>query len=136
MTAAPRLEPSTSNCTLATPTLSDAVAVTVIVPETVAPELGELIDTVGGVVPAGWVLELELTNPLHPECIRAKNTTSKHPSRVITWVDPAGHLRIFILAILDLAVLKSAERSAKHTCHRFFSDPALEKLQTNQPIRN
>jgi hypothetical protein len=51
VTAAPRLEPSTSNCTLATPTLSDAVAVTVIVPETAAPELGELIDTVGGVVP-------------------------------------------------------------------------------------
>jgi hypothetical protein len=44
------LEPSTWNCTLPTATLSDAVAESVIVPETVAPETGEVIETVGGVV--------------------------------------------------------------------------------------
>jgi len=45
----PNGAPSTSNCTLATPTLPAAVASTVIVPETVAPEAGDVIDTVGGV---------------------------------------------------------------------------------------
>ena len=108
VTTAPTLEPSTWNCTLATPTLSDAVAVTVIVPETVAPETGELIATVGGAVADGWLLELELITPLHPELIRAKTTTNKHPARLITWVDPANHLRKSIIGILDLAALDSA----------------------------
>jgi hypothetical protein len=94
--AAPTLAPSTWNCTLATATLSDAVAVTVMVPETLAPATGELIETVGGVVSdAGWLLEL--TSPEHPEFIRAKTTTSNHPARVITRADPANHLRISII---------------------------------------
>jgi hypothetical protein len=42
--------PSIYNSILTTPTLSDAEAVTVTVPETVAPEAGELIEVVGGVV--------------------------------------------------------------------------------------
>ena len=46
----PRFAPSNRNCTLATPTLSEAFAVTVIVPLTVTPFAGEEIDTVGGVV--------------------------------------------------------------------------------------
>jgi hypothetical protein len=45
--AAPKLEPSAWNCTLAIPTLDDAVAVTVIVPLSVAPEAGDVIETVG-----------------------------------------------------------------------------------------
>src|SRR5580658_3558301 len=49
---APRFEPSTWNCTLATATLSEALAVTVMVPETVAPEAGEVMETLGGVVSA------------------------------------------------------------------------------------
>src|SRR6185503_577889 len=47
----PRLAPSTLNCTPATPTLSDASAVTAtLVPVTVAAAAGTVIDTVGGVV--------------------------------------------------------------------------------------
>ena len=48
--AAPRFTPSSWNCTLATPTLSEAFAVTVTVFETVAPFAGTTTDTVGRVV--------------------------------------------------------------------------------------
>ena len=41
---------SSRNCTPATPTLSEAEALTVVVPDTVAPLAGEVILTVGGVV--------------------------------------------------------------------------------------
>ena len=50
VSAEPTLAPSTRNCTLCTPTASEALAVTVGVPDTVAPALGELIETVGSVV--------------------------------------------------------------------------------------
>jgi hypothetical protein len=50
VSSAPKLEPPTLNCTPATPTLSEAEADTVMVPETVAPLLGEDMLTVGGVV--------------------------------------------------------------------------------------
>jgi hypothetical protein len=46
----PKFAPSSWNCTLATPTLSLAFAVTEIVPLTVAPLAGAVMDTVGGVV--------------------------------------------------------------------------------------
>src|SRR5437773_3049042 len=46
----PRLAPSNRNCTPTTPTLSEALAVTLVVPPTVAPETGEVMLTVGGVV--------------------------------------------------------------------------------------
>ena len=45
--------PSTLNCTPTTPTLSDALAETVMLPVTVAPAAGAVIATVGGVVSAG-----------------------------------------------------------------------------------
>jgi hypothetical protein len=51
--AAPVLAPSTLNCTLATATLSLALAVTLTVPESVAFATGEVIETVGGVVSLG-----------------------------------------------------------------------------------
>ena len=50
VSSAPRLAPSSWNCTPTTPTLSEAVAETVTVPETVAPELGDVTLTVGAVV--------------------------------------------------------------------------------------
>src|SRR5213594_3775833 len=53
--SAPRLAPSSLNWTPTTPTLSVALAETEIVPETVAPLAGAVIDTVGGVV-SGAVL--------------------------------------------------------------------------------
>jgi hypothetical protein len=49
VSAAPSGAPSSMNCTLATPTLSLAVALTVIVPATVLPSAGPVIATVGGV---------------------------------------------------------------------------------------
>jgi hypothetical protein len=53
----PTLAPSSWNCTLATPMLLVALAVTVAVPDTVAPLAGAVIDTTGGAV-----LELFTTN--------------------------------------------------------------------------
>ena len=50
-------EPSTKNWTPATPTLSEAEALTVVVPETVAPEAGDVMLTVGGVVSGGGAFD-------------------------------------------------------------------------------
>jgi hypothetical protein len=50
VSAAPRFAPFSLNCTAVTPTLSLAVALTVTVPDTVAPLAGAVTDTVGGVV--------------------------------------------------------------------------------------
>ena len=50
MSSAPKLAPSILNCTPATPTLSEAVALSVTVADTVAPFKGELMFTAGGVV--------------------------------------------------------------------------------------
>ena len=53
MSSGPALAPSTKNSTLATPTLSLASAVTWTMSLTLAPLLGEVIATVGGVASAG-----------------------------------------------------------------------------------
>src|SRR5438093_6210998 len=53
VSSAPRLAPSTRNCTPATPILSEAEALTVTVPDTVAPDAGALMLTEGGVVSGG-----------------------------------------------------------------------------------
>src|SRR5207247_2198184 len=50
VSSAPRAAPSRKNWTPATPTLSEAVAVTDTGPETVAPLAGAVMLTVGGVV--------------------------------------------------------------------------------------
>src|SRR5437016_7212483 len=50
VTSRPRLAPSRRNWTPATPTLSDAFALTVMMPETGAPFAGAVILTVGGMV--------------------------------------------------------------------------------------
>ena len=52
VTAAPRFTPFSRNCTLATPTLSVAVATTATVPDTVDPLAGVEIATFGKVVSA------------------------------------------------------------------------------------
>jgi hypothetical protein len=44
------LMPSYLNCTPTTPTLSEALATMGTVPQTVAPDTGEVMATVGGVV--------------------------------------------------------------------------------------
>src|SRR5438552_611852 len=50
VTSAPRFTPSSLNCTPTTPTLSVAFAETVIVPATEAPEVGEEMEMVGGLL--------------------------------------------------------------------------------------
>jgi hypothetical protein len=57
VSSAPIAEPSTKNWTPATPTLSEAEALTVVVPETVAPEAGEVMLTDGGVVSGGGAFD-------------------------------------------------------------------------------
>ena len=57
MSSLPTAEPSTKNWTPATPTLSEAEALIAIVPETVAPEAGDVMLTVGGVVSAGGAFD-------------------------------------------------------------------------------
>ena len=52
VSSAPTFVPSTLNCTPATPTLSEAPADSVTLPETVVPPAGAVTDTVGGVVSA------------------------------------------------------------------------------------
>src|SRR5437762_982775 len=61
VSSAPRLAPSSCNWTPATPTLSDALADTVVVPETVEPPVGLVIETVGGVVSAVELLTVTVT---------------------------------------------------------------------------
>ena len=50
MSSAPRGLLSNRNCTPATPTLSDAVAAIVTVPDTVAPPVGAVMAAVGATV--------------------------------------------------------------------------------------
>src|SRR5262249_53585095 len=56
VSSAPSGAPSPKNCTPATPTLSAAVAVTEIAPDTVVPFAGEVMLAVGGVVSGGGAL--------------------------------------------------------------------------------
>jgi len=51
VTAAPMFDPSTWNWTLEIATVSEATAVTVMVPDTVAPEVGEVMETERSLVP-------------------------------------------------------------------------------------
>src|SRR5207245_2371462 len=60
VSSTPRLSPSGSLSTSTTPTLSEAVDVAVMVPETVEPVAGLLIETVGGVVSDGGGLPLPM----------------------------------------------------------------------------
>src|SRR5256712_12585860 len=62
-TSAPRLTLSSLNCTPTMPTLSVALAEAVILPKTVAPAAGAVIETVGGVTSA-MALLTSLEKPL------------------------------------------------------------------------
>ena len=60
MSSEPTFAPSSLNCTPTTPTLSEAVAATLAVPETVAPAVGLVSPTDGAVVSlGGGVLEFD-----------------------------------------------------------------------------
>src|SRR6266513_403930 len=64
--SAPRLTLSILNCTPTTPTLSEALAVKLVVPETVAPETGDVMLTAGGVVSGGGGAGTVPGNPVRP----------------------------------------------------------------------
>ena|ERR1700680_658085 len=98
-------------------TLSAAVAFTVIVPETVAPELGDVIDTLRGVVPGRLV---ELMSPAQPEFIRASNKMiSSHPPRLIPHVKCVSHLPKFIAGFSQYFF--GLSKTPKDPHHRFFA---------------
>ncbi len=56
VSSAPKAAPSSRNCTPATPRLSAALAVTLIVPETLVPFAGDAMLTVGAVVSLAIVI--------------------------------------------------------------------------------
>ncbi len=71
VSSAPMLAPLTLNWTPTTPTLSAALAVTLIVPETVAPFAGELMLTVGGILSLATVTVMESEMNCRPSTSRA-----------------------------------------------------------------
>src|SRR5580693_4589338 len=98
-------------------TLSAAVAFIVIVPETVAPEPGDVIDTLRGVF-RGWLLEL--TSPAQPEFIMAsKKMTSSHPPRLIPHVNRASPLSKFMVGFPQYFFGPS--KAPKDPYRRFFA---------------
>jgi|HubBroStandDraft_3_1064219.scaffolds.fasta_scaffold1812390_1 hypothetical protein len=98
-------------------TLSAAVAFTVIVPETVAPELGDIIDRLRGVL-TGWLLEL--TSPAQPEFIKATNKmTNSHPPRLIPHVNRASPLSKFMVGFPQYFFGPS--KAPKDPYRRFFA---------------
>src|SRR5579862_7001682 len=88
VTTAPRLAPSSLNCTPVTPTLSVAFADTVIVPDTVAPFAGALIDTTGGVV----------SDPPGPVTVNSSITSSEtlYPPEVMYSYAPKSKLELAV----------------------------------------
>src|SRR3989475_8159178 len=72
VSSTPSAAPSTKNCTPATPTLSDAFAVTVIVFPTVDPDAGEVTLTVGAVVSLNTVTVTTADVVMFPAASRAR----------------------------------------------------------------
>ena len=90
MTSAPRLTLSSLNWTPTTPTLSEAVAATAIVPTTVVPEIGAVTATVGGVV-----------SPVVVACGTSARKTSFRPEPFMSEVN-----RTYCPSAVSLAKLK------------------------------
>src|SRR5256885_11109112 len=84
VTSAPRLAPSSLNCTPTTPTLSVALAETDIVPATEAPEAGEEMETVGGVLSTVTLSGVEVA--VFPAASRATAVRVWDPSRAVVVV--------------------------------------------------
>src|SRR5207302_8784960 len=72
VSSAPRLAPSSWNCTPTTPTLSEALALTVIVLPTVLPDVGAVIATAGAVVPFETVTVTAVEVATFPAASRAR----------------------------------------------------------------
>src|SRR5438445_5372962 len=87
VSSAPRLAPSNRNCTPTTPTLSEALAVTLVVPPTVAPETGEVMLTVGGVASGG--VKLTLLSVLVEAVLRLPAASCATPEGMLAITVPA-----------------------------------------------
>ena len=84
VTAAPELPPSTRNCTLVV--LADTLVETVIAPETVAPDSGELMEIVGAAVGAVELLTVTIDVPLvveRPDKVLATAASEWLPSESV-----------------------------------------------------
>ena len=90
VSSAPRSAPFSLNCTPATPTLSDALAVTVVVPPTVAPDAGAVIATVGGVESEG--VEFSTVTVIVADVVRLP--AASRASAVSVW-DPSATVVVF-----------------------------------------
>src|SRR5439155_27373878 len=99
----PRAAPSRKNWTPATPTLSEAVAVTATGPETVAPLVGAVMLTVGGVV---WALA---TGTVTAADVVALPAASR--ARAVSVCDPLVVVVVFQLTAYG-ALVPSAPRAA------------------------
>ena len=82
--------PSISNCICVTPTLSDAVAVMLTVPETVAPFAGAVTDVVGGVVSLPGVVTFSWKSSTTNDVCSSKSSL---PCRKIWMVWPLNEVR-------------------------------------------
>lgn len=81
--AAPEFAPSTWNCTRVV--FDDALAVTDTLPDTVAPESGDVMDTVGAGGGGGAVLDPEPLRPLQPDDARASNARNQIAPAECRW---------------------------------------------------
>jgi len=89
VTTAPILLPSTRNCTLVV--LEETLVETLMVPEMIAPEAGDVIDTVGGAeVPE--LLLFAPVEPLHPvqNSARTTNRLSRDTALLCSFDLPVG----------------------------------------------
>src|SRR6266446_4458148 len=92
------------NWTPTTPTSSEAFAVTVIVPETVAPDAGEVMATVGGLVSvAVWLATVMVTGAEVVWLPAASRATA------VKVYDPSGTLFVYAVAEYG-AVVSSASK--------------------------
>ena len=79
MSSAPSATPSSLNCTPTTPTLSEALALTVVAPASMAPAAGDAIPTVGGVVSFNTVTVTGSDSQVAPSKSRATATSVCDP---------------------------------------------------------
>src|SRR5436309_3287960 len=86
VSSVPRFAPSSRNWTPATPTLSAAVAVIVVVPETVAPFAGAVTLTVGGVVSLKTVTVIAAEVVAFPAASRARAVSVCEPLAAVVVV--------------------------------------------------
>jgi hypothetical protein len=82
--------------------LLDALAARVIAPETVAPEVGDVIETAGSTDPVAGLL-MELVTPAQAALRMANGRTRSHSLRVIVSVNRFGTLPGIMTKGLDLA---------------------------------